>query len=125
MKKTLLFSITKKDFTITYFSGKGAGGQHRNKHQNCVRIRHGDSGAIAVGQSHRERRSNIKEAFHNLIKIGKFKIWHTRKVNEVIEGITLEEKVDKMMSLKNLKIECKDTPSSKFKILVGEENVSI
>ena len=26
--KELLFSVTKKDFDITYFSGKGAGGQH-------------------------------------------------------------------------------------------------
>ena len=25
--------LTKKDFKITWFSGQGAGSQHRNKHQ--------------------------------------------------------------------------------------------
>jgi protein subunit release factor A len=45
MKKELLFSVTKKDFNVDYFSGKGAGGQYRNKHQNCVRLKHIESGA--------------------------------------------------------------------------------
>ena len=74
--KELLFSITRKDLKIDYFSGTGAGGQHRNKHQNCVRLRHSVSGAIVTGQSHRERRSNIKEALNNLVSSPKFKIWH-------------------------------------------------
>jgi len=35
---------TKKDFKIDWYSGSGAGGQHRNKHQNCCRIIHIESG---------------------------------------------------------------------------------
>jgi protein subunit release factor A len=103
--KKLLFSITKKDLEVTYFSGTGGGGQHRNKHKNCVRIKHPDSGAIVTGQSHKERKSNIKEALNNLVSNGKFKVWHSIKVHEVLEGEKIEEKIDKMMHRRNLKIE--------------------
>lgn len=108
MSKELLYSITKKDFKITWFSGSGAGGQYRNKHQNCVRLCHQESDVIVTGQSNRERSSNLKEAFHNLLNNGKFKAWHNRKINEILSGKTLEEKVDEMIQDKNLKIEGKD-----------------
>ena len=108
MNKELLFSVTKKDLKVEFFSGTGAGGQHRNKHQNCVRIHHLESGALVTGQSYRERRQNIKEALNNLIKHPKFKVWHSRRVMEVIDGKTLEEKVDELMDPKNLKVEMRD-----------------
>lgn len=59
-------SWTKDDFEIEWFSGTGSGGQHRNKHQNCVRITHKESGLKQVGQNHRERTRNFNEAFHKL-----------------------------------------------------------
>lgn len=117
--KELLFSITRKDLKITYFSGSGAGGQNRNKHQNCVRISHPESGANAVGQSHKSRPQNVKEALTNLTKNGKFKLWHTRKVQEVLTGKTIEEKVADSMSDSNLKIECRK--NGKWSICDGEE----
>jgi len=106
--KELLFSITKKDLKINYFSGTGPGGQHRNKHQNCVRLTHVDSGAIVTGQSNRDRISNLKEALQNLVKDNKFKIWHTHKANEIITGKKIEDYVEETMSPENLKIEVKD-----------------
>jgi len=105
MKKELLFSVTKKDLTITYFSGTGGGGQHRNRHKNCVRIIHKDSGAISTGQSSKEKQANMKEAFKGLVKHPKFKIWHTMKINEIIEGKNIEERVEELMKPENLKIE--------------------
>ena len=107
MTKELLFSVTKKDFDIDFFSGKGAGGQHRNRHKNCVRIRHKESGAISTGQSNRDRKGNIREAMRGLVKNHKFKIWINRKAWEVIDGKSIEEKVEKMMSPENLKVEGK------------------
>ena len=107
-KKELLFSITKKDFDIQFFSGTGAGGQHRNKHQNCVRLHHRDSGVTVTGQSNKSRIANQKEAFENLTKHAKFKVWHARKIQEVLEGKSIEQKVDETMKPKNLKVEGKD-----------------
>jgi protein subunit release factor B len=60
--------LTKKDFRIQWYSGSGAGGQHRNKHQNCCRITHIDSGLSAIGTSSKERRANQREAFNALAK---------------------------------------------------------
>jgi protein subunit release factor B len=107
-KKELLYSIIKKDFNVEYFSGTGAGGQHRNKHQNCVRLRHNDSGVTTTGQSNRDRQTNLKEAFNSLVKHPKFKVWMNKKTWEVIEGKTIEQKVEESLIPKNLKVEIKE-----------------
>lgn len=60
--------LSKKDFKIEWFSGTGAGGQHRNKHQNCCRITHIETGLCAQGTEHRERTQNQREAFVRLAK---------------------------------------------------------
>ena len=105
--KELLFSVTKNDLEVDWFSGTGCGGQYRNKHQNCCRIRHKDSGAIATGQSQRGRVSNLKEAMENLIKSPKFKAWVKVRVGEVTgEKADIEAKVDRAM--RHLKFEVKD-----------------
>lgn len=61
--------FTKKDFRVDWFSGTGAGGQHRNKHMNCCRITHIATGLRATGQSHRDRPSNQAEAFEKLARL--------------------------------------------------------
>lgn len=106
MKK--LFTLTRDDFQIDYFSGTGAGGQHRNKHQNCVRLKHNDSGVSVTGQSHRERKSNIKEALTNLKNHPQFRLWINRRVYEIDTGKSITEIVDEQMNPKNIKVEMKD-----------------
>lgn len=59
--------LTRKDFKVDWFSGTGAGGQYRNKHQNCCRITHLETKLVATGQSHRDRIANQKEAFKTLV----------------------------------------------------------
>lgn len=110
MNKELLFSVTKKDFDINYFSGTGAGGQHRNKHQNCVRLKHLESGIITTGQNHRDRKANLKDAFNSMVNNTQFKIWLNRKIYEQTEKYekdlkNLEKRVDEAMEEKNLRIE--------------------
>lgn len=61
--------FTKKDFKIEWYSGSGAGGQHRNKHQNCCRITHIESGLKAQGTEARDRVTNQRNAFNRLAKL--------------------------------------------------------
>lgn len=109
-ERKLLFSVTKKDLTITWFSGKGAGGQHRNKHQNCCRIKHQESGVLVTGQEERSRKQNLKNAFKRLTEHKKFKLWLKLKASEMmLDKVRLEEEikkaVNKAMEPENLKIE--------------------
>lgn len=61
--------LTKKDFKVSWYSGQGAGGQHRNKSSNCCRITHIGSGLTTQGTSSRSRVTNQREAFHRLAKM--------------------------------------------------------
>lgn len=61
--------LTKKDFKIEWYSGSGAGGQHRNKHQNCCRITHIETGLRAQGTEGRDRITNQRNAFNRLAKL--------------------------------------------------------
>ena len=103
-------SVTKKDLEIQWFHGSGGGGQHRNKHANCCRIIHRDSGARGECQENKSREANQKVAFQRLTSNPKFTIWITRKSQEIMAGQTLESKVEEMMKPENLKIEVKDGP---------------
>jgi protein subunit release factor A len=111
--KELLFSITKKDFEISYFSGTGAGGQHRNRHMNCVRIRHLESGASAVGQDERSKESNLQKAFTRIVATPEFKVWLNRRIynatiDQEAQHRAIERAVDQAMAEENLKVEYYD-----------------
>lgn len=56
------FCYTKKDFTLDWYSGTGAGGQHRNKHQNCLRLTF-RPGNITVSAAGRDRQTNLQAAW--------------------------------------------------------------
>lgn len=107
--KELLFSVTKIDFVIEWYSGSGAGGQHRNKHQNCCRIKHAASGAEATGTESRSREQNQKTAFRRLVNSNKFQVWLKRVVFTKDElrqqQAEIERRVDEMMDEKNIKVE--------------------
>jgi protein subunit release factor A len=60
--------LTKKDFKIEWYSGTGAGGQHRNKHMNCCRITHIETGIMCQGTESRSRETNKQKAFERLSK---------------------------------------------------------
>ena len=53
------------DLRVEWYSGTGAGGQHRNKHQNSCRITHIPSGVVATAQC-RSRQNSYNEALDTL-----------------------------------------------------------
>lgn len=57
-----------KDLEIRWFSGTGAGGQHRNKTQNCCEVIHIPTGLKATGQNGRSRLQNVADAKEELAK---------------------------------------------------------
>ena len=54
-------SIPNNELKVEWYSGTGAGGQHRNKHQNSCRITHIPSGVVATAQC-RSRQNSYNEA---------------------------------------------------------------
>lgn len=108
MNKKLLFTVTRKDLDIQTFCSGGPGGQHQNKTASGVRIVHKESGAVGESRTQRSQSQNKKIALQNLAKSTKFKIFLNRKVNEVIQGKTIEQKVEEALQVKTLKYEVKD-----------------
>lgn len=60
-------SIPDCDLKVEWYSGTGAGGQHRNKHQNSCRITHIPSGLVATAQT-RSRQNSYALAIQNIQK---------------------------------------------------------
>ena len=54
-------NISDSDLKVEWYSGTGAGGQHRNKHQNSCRITHIPTGVVATAQC-RSRQNSYDEA---------------------------------------------------------------
>lgn len=59
-------SINKRDLEISFFKASGAGGQHRNKTETAVRIRHRPSGITVTATEQRSRQANIDKALERL-----------------------------------------------------------
>lgn len=75
------YNYSKKDFNIEWFNGGvKAGGQAINKHDNCVRITHIQSGLSVQCTSHRNRKDNFRDAFKNLGKL--LKEWIVEEINK-------------------------------------------
>lgn len=60
--------IPEQDLRIEWYSGTGAGGQHRNKHQNSARITHLPTGIVATAQC-RSRQNSLAEAMQTIQRL--------------------------------------------------------
>lgn len=64
--------LNDSELRIEWYSGTGAGGQHRNKHQNSCRLTHTPTGIVATAQC-RSRENSLNEA----------KIALSKRINEL------------------------------------------
>ena len=70
-----MIKVMDADLKIEWYSGTGAGGQHRNKHQNSCRITHIPTGTLTTAQcrsrqnSYNEARAEIERRIVDQIKI--------------------------------------------------------
>lgn len=69
--------IEEKDLIIEAFKATGPGGQHRNKVESAIRIKHIPSGIITTASSSRSQHDNRKTALKQL----KIKLLNVDKVN--------------------------------------------
>lgn len=120
MSKQLLFSLTKKDFEIETFRSGGKGGQHQNKTESGVRIRHLASGAVGESRDERSQHQNKQNAFKRLITSKEFQLWHKLECGRRLGTIgiktqeQIEKEVDDSMNPANLKIEFFDPASERI-----------
>jgi len=105
-ERQLLFSVTLADCRVETFRAGGKGGQHQNKTESGVRIRHLASGAVGECREHRSQHQNKKIAFLRMIQSEKFRKWHrlecARRLGRLAE---IEREVERMMRPENLRVE--------------------
>lgn len=111
--RKLVLSITLADCDVQTFRCGGAGGQHRDKTSNGVRIVHRDSGAVGQATDDRSQLKNKRNAFVRMIETPVFKVWLRRKLgHEALSTAELDRRVttrvDRDMHPDNIRIEVGD-----------------
>ncbi len=105
-ERELLFSVTRKDFVIQTFRSGGPGGQHQNKTDSGVRIRHPESGAVGEARDNRSQHVNRRMAFRRLVDSPEFRTWLRRKAAEAMtDKRALMRRVEEQMRPENVRVE--------------------
>ena len=65
-KPTVNVEINPNDVREDTYRGSGAGGQHRNKTDSCVRLTHLPTGTVVTAEDHRSQHQNRQQAWARL-----------------------------------------------------------
>ena len=107
--KELLFRLTAKDFRWDYYRGSGAGGQKRNKTENCCRCTHPPSGAVGKSEEGRSKAQNRKKAFRRCAESQEFRSWLKIEVARRDGSMAEAERwADQEVKSPRVKVEVKD-----------------
>lgn len=108
MTREKLFSVTKADLVEETFRAGGKGGQHQNKTNTGVRLRHPPSGAVAESRSSRSQAENRQLAFKKLVATDAFTRWLRVETARRLGKPSIEDVVEQQMAPGNIKVEVKD-----------------
>jgi protein subunit release factor B len=100
--RKLVLSVTLKDCDVQTFRSGGPGGQHQNKTNSGVRIKHRDSGAVGECREQRSQLQNKRTAFVRMTETKKFQTWLKIQLGH---ETMVEYKVSEDLRPRNLKIE--------------------
>lgn len=97
------------DCKIEWYSGSGAGGQHRNKHPNCARITHLPTGLVRTAQT-RSRANSQQLALAALEEALNQQALHTRATERQTQrvaqiGTTQEGERDRVWAFQRDRVE--------------------
>lgn len=93
--RKLVLSITLADCDVQTFRCGGAGGQHRDKTSNGVRIVHRESGAVGQATDDRSQTRNKRAAFIRMTETQTFKVWLRRKLgHDALDEAELNRRVN-------------------------------
>ena len=97
-----ILSVTLKDCDVETFRGSGPGGQHRNKRDTGVRVRHRESGAVGQATDSRSQHDNKRAAFKRMVATDTFQAWLRIKLGR---GEHVKAEVERSMWPHNIKTE--------------------
>ena len=107
--RTLLFSVTRKDFELQTFRAGGKGGQNQNKVSSGVRLIHHASGARGESREERSFEQNRRNAFRRCVESPQFRKWHKMEIaRRVGQEAEMEAEVQRALRSENLLVEVKD-----------------
>lgn len=88
--------MTIKDCDVQAFRAGGAGGQHRDKTSNAIRVVHRASGGTGQSSEDRSQLVNKRTAFRRMAESAAFQTWAqarasgTRPINEIVDELMAE-----------------------------------
>lgn len=104
-----LFSVTKDDLEIQFFTAGGKGGQNQNKVASACRVKHKASGAVGECREERHQHVNKERAFKRMTQTPEFQAWLKREIARVSgREAAIQDAVERSMKPSNLRIEVKD-----------------